>query len=154
MDAVSSQNRNAGMTLMECVFAMALVALALPAVLLVLIQCGSDTRELRMHAEARRAVMVRARQCLRIAELPQAARLLWAHAESGECLGQLEERAYAQGVPKFQDQAVSWLVVVEPGAPGPRGMRGITLTLEYPAAAPATARKRIEFHAQTESFLP
>lgn len=138
-----------GMTLMECTMALAMVAFALPVVMLAFGHSRSHASEARMDGEAQRVIPTHVRTLMREGFPVGAERLVWAHAANGACIGRADEM-YDSGAARYLDQAVRYLVVAEwmeaEGSSGEVPER-LRLSLEHPAAAPAVHRKRILVHS-------
>ncbi|MEI6676666.1 MAG: hypothetical protein WCO57_15965 [Verrucomicrobiota bacterium] len=76
--------------------------------------------------------------------------LALAFSDDGRALGSVTPEAYLTGTRALADEAVRYLASIrcEAAAPGTRAMRSLCLTLEYPSAAPATRRKKLDFHTR------
>ena len=137
---------------MECVLACGLIALVLPVVAMVLGHGASSAQDARMEAEAQRSIRRHALQWMDPATAPASDAAVWAHAACGDCLGRIGEEPYTRGVDFHRGQKVSYLAVaetLEEITDGDRPLIRLSLRLEYPAAAPASRRSRIELHAAT-----
>jgi Tfp pilus assembly protein PilV len=156
-----------GSSLIEVILAMGTLAVALPLVAAVMARAGQSSAAAQ--AESRSAWIIPA--CMQEIEaahvgksraLPTLARrepfpapgqfLALAFAEDGRALGSVERDAYLTGTRGGGDKPVRYLVTIHcqaaAGPPGPSRMRDLRLTLEYPSAAPATKRRKLDFHTR------
>lgn len=131
---------------MESVLSMGLIAIALPAVMLVMSASHDGVMECDMAGHARRLIPAYA-SSIRRGELEvEGQAIAWAHAADGSSLGRLKESEYRRGLSRLEGRAVRFVVVASPLGDGSHGVGKVQLALEHPAAAQASRRKRIEFH--------
>ena len=139
-----------GMTLMECVLATAMIAFALPGVMLVFAHSSSNAQSTGMNGEALRVIPQHVAILMRESLPDDVEQVIWAHAASGECLGRVESSC-EQGLARHLDRVVRYLIIADLGEPGVTGMRPLRMRLEHPAAAPQQHRHRIVIHTRLNS---
>jgi prepilin-type N-terminal cleavage/methylation domain-containing protein len=140
---------SSGMTLMECVLAMALFAVAIPGLMLVMAHASSGSKDSSMEAAAQRAIRWHACEIMHRGWPEGVGVKVCAHDATGACVGWLDEESHQHGLGWHQGRRVSYLVVAAKGdgsAPTSGGLLPLHLSLEYPAAAPVDRRQRIELH--------
>ena len=133
---------------MECVLAMGVLAVALPAIMLVWSGTRRSAEDSLMEGEARRVMLQHAHALMVDGVAEDIDRLVWAHDVAGDCLGVVDENAFNSGLVTHQGHAVRYLVVAEMHANPINEMRSMILSLQYPAAAALSHRKRIQFHTR------
>ena len=133
---------------MECVLGLGIIAFALPVVMLALAQAQGGARDAIAQGEARRAILSHAAEVLSDESSESGQRKIWVHDGSGRCLGVVEDLDYEEGLRRFEGQMTRYLVVAEVISSTGSGLQPLSLRLEYPAAAAAGQRKRIEVYSQ------
>lgn len=129
---------------MECVLALAIVAMTLPGVMLVFSEAGTTAQSSLMEGEARRAILRHADQVMMEGFSSGEGRLIWAHHRVGHCLGRVDEAAYQNGLARLRNEAVHYLIVAEPYPDADQELMLLALRMEYPARAPAGNRKCVK----------
>jgi hypothetical protein len=75
-----------------------------------------------------------------------------AFSNDGRTLGKISKAEYDKGIKTFTNQTVRYLATLKgtPATPKPgvTPMLRVAITLEFPAAAPAAKRQKIEFHTR------
>ena len=168
MNATQSHQPARGFSLIESIVSVGVLALAIPLVLGALVESGDSGTAAA--AETRASWIVPA--CLNELQaaadgksllipatplgegFPTDGRIYGiAFTAGGQALGPIDESAYASGLKKINGQDVRYLSRIEgevlPAKPGSAPMRSVLVTLEYPAAAPAGKRARLEFYTKT-----
>ena len=138
----------AGVTLMECVFVLSMVAFSLPVLMLVLGQSRSEVNQMVIHGRARDAILQRADELRRGDFSDGENRLHWAHGNAGECLGMVDEADYRRGLRIHDGKAARFLVVASLKDGAAPNSHMLLLALEYPAAASVERRHRTEFQTR------
>lgn len=156
-----------GSSLIDALLAMGMLAVALPLVSAVMARSAQSMATAQ--AESRCAWIIPS--CVQEIEaahqgkarfLPELTRdqpfpapgatLALAFSADGRALGCVEPKAYLTGTHKLAKEAVRYIAAIscQPAAarPGTPSMRNLRLTLEYPAAAPAAKRKKLDFHTR------
>lgn len=145
--------RNAsGMTLLECVLAMGLMAMAMPVLLLAFGQSHRDLAGARVEAWAGCVIPARLADLRLSGGIRPGGVRAWAHGLRGESLGEVDEESCRQGVACRDGNPAAFLLVARGGSMQRSSSAGaipMTMNLEYPAAAPADHRRKISFHTQT-----
>lgn len=136
------------MTLMECVLAVAMIALAVPAVILVLGQSHADAKKLQRLALAQRAIAAHVHDLGRNDDLAEGRLLVWAHAANGECLGRIDEAMHEDGLLRHRGELVDCLIVATPLPLEEAELLTIQVAVEYPASAPAHQRRQTHYLTQ------
>lgn len=76
-----------------------------------------------------------------------------AFTAGGQALGPVDQGSYASGLQRLNDQDVRYITTLQgevlPAKPGSAPMRSVLVTIEYPAAAPAGRRSKLEFYTKT-----
>lgn len=144
---------SAGTNLVECVLAMALVALVLPVVVLALGQSHRDLARGRAEAWAGRSIPACLSSLRMAGGIHDGHGRIWAHDRQGRVLG-----AWSAGTWRLEETPeAAYLVVAdcpEVGGADVSGVSPLALRLEYPAAAPAKHRRVLSFHTRMTSCLP
>jgi Tfp pilus assembly protein PilV len=152
-----------GASLIEGVIAMGVLAVALPLVFAVIARSAQATTAAQ--AESRSTWIIPA--CLEEIQAAAAGKaqfltnptpnqpfptpnkpLALAFSPDGRTLGSIQPDAYAAGIRQLAGQAARYIVSIhtDPAQSAERPMRGLRLTLEYPAAVPHTKRRKLDFH--------
>ena len=131
---VAGSGFSSGMTLMECVMALAVIAFALPVVMLVLSAAHGGGRDAVLQGEARRAMLSHARELSREGFAENQTRRVWAHDANGRCLGQLDDVAYEQGLRLHEGKSIRYLIVAELDPSASSDLKPLSLRLEHPAS--------------------
>lgn len=156
-----------GASLIEVVIAIGVLAVAVPLVFMVIAKSGQNAANAR--AETRCAWLIPA--CLNEIEAARTGSselipprlpgqpfpadgtlLAIAFTEDGRPLGTIEQPAYDKGLKTLADESVRYLTTIRAEAApvklGSPPMLNLHLTVEYPAAAPAVKRRKIDFHSR------
>ncbi|MEI6655365.1 MAG: hypothetical protein WCP45_11395 [Verrucomicrobiota bacterium] len=154
-----------GASLIEALLALGVLAVALPLVSAVMARSAQSMAAAQ--AESRCTSIIPA--CLQEIDaahegkaqfLPKLTRgqpfpaagetLALAFTDDGRALGCVKPQAYLTGTRTLADAAVHYLASIrcEAATPGTCAMRHLCLTLEYPSAAPAAKRKKLDFHTR------
>lgn len=144
----SSRSRDRGMTLLECVFALSMIAFSLPVLMLVVGQSRSAANQMALHGQAGCSILQHSEELSRKDFPEPEKRIIWAHGNAGECLGRLKEADYQRGLRHLDGRALRYLVVASLGDGDRPNPSLLLLALEYPAAAPLGRRHRMEFHTR------
>jgi len=141
----STTSWRSGSLLFETVMAVAVMAVIVPVAMMTMAKVCKSEQEVR--AETMGLWTVPA--CL---EEWKATGEPWALALAGDgtVLGSLTDLQYGMGLVEVGGKRVSYLcrIKVEEGGADQWGLRGMKLSLEYPAAAALASRHRIEFHSR------
>ncbi|HEX5789958.1 MAG TPA: hypothetical protein VFY13_02345 [Luteolibacter sp.] len=144
-----------GMSLLESVVAIGLLAITLPVSMMALGHCASLARQTRFHGSAQWCLNLDARHVREaIARSAAADKSLWVeiHADDGTFLRSGDETDHRDGVAEVKGRAAHHLVVIErlagdgPAAGSGRCSR-VRITLEEPACRPAGRRQCLSFHS-------
>jgi Tfp pilus assembly protein PilV len=156
-----------GASLVEAIVAVGVMALAVPLVLATLVQSGETG--LSSQAETRCSWIIPAcmdelqatrdgnAQFLDPTQPGQAfppSGDVWvlAFSNDGRTLGKISKAEYDKGIKTLTNQPVRYLATLKgtPATPKPgvTPMLRVAITLEFPAAAPAAKRQKIEFHTR------
>ncbi len=158
--------RRRGSSLIEAVIAMGVLAIAIPLVFAAVAESGKTG--ISAEAETRSAWIVPA--CLREIEASRAGTSryfpatsagdtfppgggVWAlgFAADGSLVGKMDKSSYDQGVAKITAGPVRYIASlaaeeIVPAVDPP--MLRVRISLEYPSAAPAAKRRRLDFHTR------
>lgn len=166
---ISRRNRagRKGTSLIEVVIAVGVLAVAVPLVLGTMAQSGeanasslAETRcswmvplcmdELKLAMKGRSEVIPELKPGQ---DFPSSGHLVLGFSGEGSLLGKVAGSDYETGVSKLAENPVRYLATMKGEMPGniedgiPASL-AVTIAVEYPAAAPAAKRQRIEFHTK------
>lgn len=149
-----TSDSHGGMSLLEAVMAIGLLAVTLPVTMIALGHCSSLARQTRFHGSAQWWLNLDARYVREaIARAAAADKPLWVeiHADDGALLRSGDEADHRDGVAEVKGRAAHHLIVIErlagdgPAAGSGRCSR-VRITLEEPACRPAGRRQCLSFH--------
>jgi len=139
-----------GATLMESVIAVGVLAAAVPMVLIGMVEAGRSSEA--SGAETRAPWMARTsiEEWRANTTVDTTTPLMLAFSRSGKLVGEISSAEHADGLRKLGDSGVRYLATVHPPEmmPGhePERPATIRVAVEYPASAPASRRRTLDFH--------
>lgn len=156
-----------GSSLIETVIAMGVLAVAVPLVFGAIAESGNsnvnseaDTRSTWIipvcmdEIQASRDGISKYFPATKTAEIFPTSGDIWALAFSpeGKLIGKIEKSKYDSGMKQIGGQAIRYIAILSatPSASTTTStvMLGVKIRLEYPAVAPATKRKKIDFYTR------
>ena len=144
--------RGSGSTLIEAVLAIAMLAAVLPLIGLAMVKANAGAAASEVESLSLWMLpshLQEFRESIDGHGDGGSALRVWAHGAGGECLGELQESEYKEGVEEVNGKAVRCLVVVRAvgtSANGGAPLLRVRLSVEQPASWSSDRRKHLDFY--------